>query len=164
MRRMIPIMAMALALSLAAGAAWAAIVGNFSVEISRSKRVMLPGTAATISIADPHVADVAVLDSRSVVVVGKSFGVTDIIISDHSGKLLMDTRVAVVPIDAQHLTVIRGPSEGDNGPTLSDYVCVARCSQTGTGANQASLGLGGASGTASSATVTTPQVTTQRSQ
>ena len=136
MRRAIPILAAAVAFSLIAGAALAAVVGGFSVELGRSKRIILQGPAATVSIADPAVADVAMLDARSVVVVGKAVGVTDIIVSDHSGRLLMNTRVAVVPLDAEHLTVIRGA-------TPSDYVCVARCSAALSGSGQGRAGFSG---------------------
>jgi Flp pilus assembly secretin CpaC len=121
MRRAIPIVAAALAFSLVAQAALAAIVGGFSIELSRSRRIVLPGNAATVSVADPRIADVAVLDSHSIVVVGKAYGVTDIIVADHTGRLLMDGRVAVVPAENQRLTVIRGA-------TTSDYVCLGRCS------------------------------------
>ncbi len=165
MRRAIPILAMALIFTLAAEAAWATVVGGLTVELSRSRHVLLPGAASTISIADPSVVDVAVLDSHSIVVVGKAYGVTDVIITDHSGRLLMDGRVSVVPLNTQHLTVIRGE-------TPTDYVCVGRCSPAVAGATnpatdmaQAMSSLFGAAASASQAASTTASpVTTTMSR
>ncbi|HLK23330.1 MAG TPA: pilus assembly protein N-terminal domain-containing protein [Caulobacteraceae bacterium] len=153
MRRAVPILAMALAFSLVAEAVLAAVSGGLTLEVSRSRRLVLPGVASTVSIADPAIVDVAILDSHSIVVVGKAFGVTDIVITDHSGRLLMNSRVSVVPMDTQRLTVIRGPA-------AADYVCVSRCSPAVSGATSSATTQtpGQPASETETPAVTTPQV------
>ena len=139
MRRAIAFFALVLAATLVAETAVAAAVGGLAIELNRSRRVVLPGTPANISVADPGIADVAVIDSHSIVVIAKSFGVTDIVVSDHNGRLLMDSRVVVVPPEEARVTVYRGLA-------ATDYSCLGRC-QGDAGATSSS-----SSSTASSAT------------
>lgn len=120
MRRAIAFFALVLAATLVAEAAIAAAVGGLAIELNRSRRVVLSGTPANISVADPGIADVAVIDAHSIVVIAKSFGVTDIVVSDHNGRLLMDSRVVVVPPEEARVTVYRGLAS-------TDYSCLGRC-------------------------------------
>jgi Flp pilus assembly secretin CpaC len=133
MRRAIALFALVLAATLVAETAIAA-AGGLAVELNRSRRVVLTGTPANISVADPAIADVTIIDTHSIVVIGKSFGVTDIVVSDHAGRLLMDSRVAVVPPEDQRVTVYRGVQG-------TEYSCVGRC-----GSDGAVAGASGASG------------------
>ncbi len=57
-----------------------------TVHFKQSRRVQLSGQAANVVIGDPAVADVAMLDSHSVLVLGKGFGTTDILVLDRSGR------------------------------------------------------------------------------
>jgi hypothetical protein len=117
MRRSIWTLSLALAMLLGAGAAYAA---GFSVEINGSRRVPLAGAAANVFVADPAVADVVMMDPHSVIVLGKGYGVTEILITDHSGHTLMDSHVAVVGSDAGRVTIYRGLA-------AQDYHCSSRC-------------------------------------
>ncbi len=137
MRRAIAFFALVLAATLFAEAAIAA-PGGLAIELNRSQRVVLAGTPANISVADPGIADVAIIDTHSIVVIGKSFGVTDIVVSDHAGRLLMDSRVAVVPSEEQRVTVYRGVQG-------TEYSCIGRCG------NDGAAGAAGSSGSASAA-------------
>ena len=134
MRRAISILLLVMAATLVAESAIAAAMGGIAVELNRSRRVVLAGAPANISVADPLIADVTVIDNHSIVVIGKSFGITDIVVSDHSGRLLMNARVAVVPLESQRITVFRGV-------TPTEYTCLNRC--------QGEAGVGGASNAAS---------------
>ena len=60
MRRAAPAILLALALASTANAALAA--GAFNVGLNESRRVVLRGTAANVIVADPTVADVAMVD------------------------------------------------------------------------------------------------------
>ena len=133
MRRAIALFALVLAATLVAETAIAA-AGGLAVELNRSRRVVLTGTPANISIADPAIADVAIIDTHSIVVIGKSFGVTDIVVSDHAGRLLMNSSVAVVPPEEERVTVYRGVQG-------TEYSCIGRC-----GSDGATAGASGASG------------------
>ena len=124
MRRTISVLLLIMAASLVAETAIAAAFGGLAVELNRSRRVVLHGTPANISVADASIADVTVIDTRSIVVIGKSYGVTDIVVSDHAGRLLMDARVAVIPPETQRITVYRGV-------TPTEYSCLMRCQGDG---------------------------------
>ncbi|HEX4198649.1 MAG TPA: pilus assembly protein N-terminal domain-containing protein [Caulobacteraceae bacterium] len=117
MRRSIWTLSLALATLLAAGAAYAA---GFTVEVNASRRVPLAGVAANIFVADPAVADVVMMDPHSVIVLGKGYGVTEILVTDHAGHTLMDTHVAVVGSEAGRVTIYRGLA-------AQDYHCSSRC-------------------------------------
>ena len=117
MRRSIWTLSLALATLLSAGAACAA---GFSVEINGSRRVPLAGAAADVFVADPAVADVVMIDPHNVIVLGRGYGVTEILVTDHSGHTLMDSRVAVVGTEVGRVTVYRGE-------VAQDYHCSSRC-------------------------------------
>ena len=117
MRRPVWMLTLALAALLGAGQALAA---GFTIELNQSRRVALHGSAANVFIADPAVADVAMIDSHSVIVMAKGYGVTQVLVTDHAGHTLMDSRVAVVGSDVGRVTVYRGE-------TAMDYHCSSRC-------------------------------------
>ncbi len=116
MRRSIWMLSMALATLLSAGSASAAL----TLDLNQSLRVALHGTAANVFVADPAVADVAMIDPHSVIVLGKGYGVTQVLVTDHSGHTLMDSAVAVIGSGAGRVTVYRGVA-------AQDYHCSSRC-------------------------------------
>ncbi|MDR3512171.1 MAG: pilus assembly protein N-terminal domain-containing protein [Caulobacteraceae bacterium] len=103
----------ALAASPGAAAPTSAPNGALSVELNQSRRVLLPGAAANVVVGDPTVADVAMTDAHSVVVIGKGYGATEVMITDHAGRTLLDDMVTVVTPTNGQVTVYRGvlPSE-----------------------------------------------------
>ena len=118
MRRSIWTLCLAFATLLGAGSAFAASITT--VDLNESRRVMLHGTAANVFVGDPAVADVAMIDTHSVIVLGKGYGVTQILVTDHAGHTLLDSVVAVVGSDAGRVTVFRGQA-------AQDYHCSSRC-------------------------------------
>jgi Flp pilus assembly secretin CpaC len=154
MRRAISILLLVLAATLVGETALAAASSGLSVEINRSRRVVLAGAPANISVADSAIADVTVIDAHSIVVIGKSYGVTDIVVSDHAGRLLMDSSVAVVPVETLRLTVYRGVS-----PT--DYTCLGRCQSDGeaSSSSASSSPAAGPADTTGAAAIGQPPVT-----
>jgi hypothetical protein len=118
MRRSIWMLSMAFATLLDAGSALAASITT--VDLNESRRVMLHGTAANVFVADPAVADVAMIDTHSVIVLGKGYGVTQVLVTDQAGHTLLDSVVAVVGSDAGRVTVFRGQA-------VQDYHCSSRC-------------------------------------
>ncbi len=119
MRRLTLMLAAVLAAVSAAGVA-AAAAGGIVVDLNGSVRVPLAGTAANVVIANPTVVDVAMIDAHSVVVIGKAYGATEILVTDRTGHTLMDRRVAVVGAEQSRVTVFRGP-------TAVEFDCTTRC-------------------------------------
>jgi hypothetical protein len=147
MHRSIWTLSLAFATLLSAGQAMAAAITT--VDLNESRRVMLHGTAANVFVADPAVADVAMIDSHSVIVLGKGYGVTQVLVTDHSGHTLLDSVVAVIGSEAGRVTVYRGQA-------AQDYHCSSRCeTMNGGGAVASSVG-NNATPTPSSPNSTTP--------
>ena len=53
--------------------------GALNVEIDRSARVQLRGAAASIIVANPQIADVSMVDANTRFIVGKGYGVTEVV-------------------------------------------------------------------------------------
>ena len=54
----------------------AASAQTMTVRIDQSARVTLPTTARDVIVGNPSIADVAVLDGRNILVLGRGYGVT----------------------------------------------------------------------------------------
>lgn len=104
-----PIRALCLSLVLAMGAAKAvAATGEMTLEINDSERVGLYGSAVSVIVGNPQVADVAMLDSHSLVISGKGFGATRVQVFDGAGRELFNRRVTIVAPQYNQVTLYRG--------------------------------------------------------
>ena len=110
-----------LAILIAASAATAlAETGSTVVHINQSRRVLLRGAAASVIVSDPSVADVSMTDAHSVILQGKGYGQTDILVIDRAGRTLLASRVLVTAPDNGVVTLHRGVN-------TTEYTCSARC-------------------------------------
>ena len=60
----------------------AATARPLQVDVDQSTRISLPTAARDVVIGNPSIADVSVLDGHTIMVLGKSFGVTSLMITD----------------------------------------------------------------------------------
>jgi hypothetical protein len=90
------------------------------VHLNQSRRIALRGTAANIIIGDANVADVTVIDSHSILLMGKAYGATDVLVLDHAGRTLLDDHVMVAAQEGGVVTVHRGAA-------TMEYSCTPRC-------------------------------------
>jgi len=93
---------------------------GMTVEVNQSRRIVLGGAVANVIVGDPAVADVVMVDAHSVIVVGKGYGVTQVMVIDRGGRALLDARVTVVARNEGRVTVYRGA-------VAADYSCAGRC-------------------------------------
>ena len=133
MRRIFNTKALALCLGLIAGPVAAQSV---SLPIDHSMRVNMPGSAASVVVGNPSIADVTVIDSRTLFITGRGFGATNVIALDRSGQTLFSGDV-VVTAHASDVSVYRGPGRQDYAcaPSCNAY---ARAGGSPTGGTQAS--------------------------
>ena len=75
------------------------------VEKNHSTRISLKGAAGSVIVANPAIADVSVIDSRTVYIVGKGFGNSSVIITDQMGRPLFDGEVVVTASQKGAITV-----------------------------------------------------------
>jgi len=91
------------------------------VRMDQATRVMLSRPARDVVIANPLIADVTVLDSRSLVVMGKAVGTTSLLVVDPAGRTVTDRQVIVSASDEGRMSFYRG-SGG-----VQDFACSPRC-------------------------------------
>lgn len=108
------IVAMSLAVGAFADSGAAAARPAVSVEVNHSARLALRGAAASVIVGNPAIADVTVVDARTVYVMGRGLGSTTISVLDANGRAVWEGLVAVSPArSAGVVTVYRGRNRTD---------------------------------------------------
>lgn len=94
---------------LLAGAAFAGLsqAQQLSVEASKTVPVRLSASASSVIIGNKNIADVAVHNERLVFVTGKSFGTTNLLIYDRSGREIYNSEIMVTTNSSNLLTINR---------------------------------------------------------
>jgi Flp pilus assembly secretin CpaC len=88
-------------------AAPAAADAGIQVEMNQAKIVKLARPADTIVVGNPLIADAAVQDASTIILTGKGFGVTNLVILDGEGNPIVDEQVTVVRQTASSVRVYR---------------------------------------------------------
>jgi Flp pilus assembly secretin CpaC len=93
------------------------------VEKNHVMRVTLSAPAGSVIVGNPDIADVNVVDSRTVYIMGKGFGNSAVTITGRDGKALFDGEVVVSGVQQGAITVYKGLK-----PSLMvcSNVCVAQ--------------------------------------
>ena len=110
------------ALSLPAiGSAFAASGVSVNVNMARILRINSP--ASTVIIGNPGIADVTIQDPKTLILTGKAYGQTNLIILDSVGNPIADTLIDVVRQEADLMTVYQGAAR-------TTMVCNPECQPT----------------------------------
>jgi Flp pilus assembly secretin CpaC len=88
-------------------AAPAAADAGIQVEMNQAKIVKLARPADTIVVGNPAIADAAVQDASTIILTGKGFGVTNLVVLDNDGNPIVDEQVTVVRQAASSVRVYR---------------------------------------------------------
>jgi Flp pilus assembly secretin CpaC len=107
---------------LAAPAVVAAQSASLNVEIDQATRVQLRAPAGSVIVGNPQIADVTVVDSSTLYITGKGYGVTEVVAVDAIGRTVFQSQVVV--------------SEGDGsgrvrvwrGAQATEMACGSSCS------------------------------------
>jgi Flp pilus assembly secretin CpaC len=124
MRALHPLIPLALAVVFAG----AARAEGLSVPLNHSVRLNVQG-AANVVVGNPKVADVTVVDSRTVFVSGRGYGSSDIIVTGQDGRTLYSGDVTVVQPRSM-VSVYRGVKR-------SEAACATSCSELDQGGSAA---------------------------
>ncbi len=122
MRRLL-FTALAAAVLAASTAQSAAAAPPLVVRKDQGTRLVLAGPVRDVVIANPAIADVNVLDTRSIVVLGKSVGTTSLLVVDPAGRVLADRAVIVSGSDEGRVSFYRGAGK------VTDFACSPQCGQ-----------------------------------
>jgi hypothetical protein len=109
----------ALALASAFGVRGADAAETLTVVLDQAQIIALPDRVGTIIIGNPLIADVALQAGGTMVVTGKGYGATNLIVLDRGGATVMTKTIQVVgPRDA--VVVYRGVDR-------ESYSCAPKC-------------------------------------
>lgn len=110
--RPMPVVAFALCLSLASGLAAAPAIAAdgapINVNVNMARILRINAAAATVIVGNPGIADVTIQDPQTLILTGKSFGQTNLIVLDSAGNPIADTLIEVVQMQAGVVTVYQG--------------------------------------------------------
>ncbi|MCA0034203.1 pilus assembly protein N-terminal domain-containing protein [Mesorhizobium sp. B263B2A] len=85
-----------------------AIAGTgIEVTMNQAKIVKLSRPADTIVVGNPSIADASVQDASTIVLTGKGFGVTNLVVLDQEGSPIVDAQVTVVRQAASSVRIYR---------------------------------------------------------
>lgn len=87
--------AMVAASALLAASTAALATSGIEVVMNQAKIVKLARPADTIVIGNPAIADASVQDASTIVLTGKGFGVTNLVVLDADGNPIVDEQVVV---------------------------------------------------------------------
>ena len=97
------VLAIAGALSVTSAASGAGI----EVLMNQAKIVKIARPADTIVIGNPLIADASVQDATTIVLTGKGFGVTNLVVLDSDGSPIVDEQVTVSRHDPSSVRIYR---------------------------------------------------------
>jgi Flp pilus assembly secretin CpaC len=99
--------AAALLASLAAATAIPAAADPISVIVDRAKVLHVSRPADVVIIGNPAIADATIQDTQTLIITGRSYGTTNLIVLDSAGQSIADEIVTVEPSNDQVVTVYR---------------------------------------------------------
>ena len=102
---------LALGLSLTASLTAAPVLAAdapINVNVNMARILRINAAAATVIVGNPGIADVTIQDPQTLILTGKSFGQTNLIVLDSYGEPIADTLVEVAQMQAGVMTVYQG--------------------------------------------------------
>lgn len=93
---------------------------DFMVKYDQAKLLRLAEPAASVIIGNPSIADVALKNRTLLVVTGKTFGVTNLIVLDANNQVVMERQLVVRSDDRRIVNLTRGGKR-------STYNCSPKC-------------------------------------
>lgn len=96
---------------------------QLSVEVDHITRLNLNGSASSVIVGNPQIADVTVVDSNTLYVSGRGYGVTEIAVLDALGRTIYQGEVVVSAPSSGQVRVWRGAA-------VTNMACAQTCSQS----------------------------------
>ena len=93
---------------------------SIRVVLDQAKIIKLPERTATLVVGNPLIADVSVQNGSTLVITGKSYGVTNLVAMDRSGQILLDGSIEVQSPGGSVVFVYRGIER-------ETYSCMPEC-------------------------------------
>jgi Flp pilus assembly protein, secretin CpaC len=97
--------------------------GPITVNANMARVLRLSAPAATVIVGNPGIADVTIQDPQTLILTGKNYGQTNLIVMDAAGTPVADTLIEVVQLQAGAMTVFQGMER-------TTVVCAPVCQPT----------------------------------
>ena len=94
-----------------------------NVAIDHTARINLRSPAASVIVGNPAVADVTVVDERTLFLSGRGYGVTEVTVLDPLGRTIWSSEVVVTAPTEGAVTVYRGNQ-------ATEMACAQSCAAT----------------------------------
>lgn len=78
------------------------------VKVNMARVLRMSAPAATVIVGNPGIADVTIQDPQTLILTGKSYGQTNLIVLDAYGEPIADTLIDIVQMQAGVTTVYQG--------------------------------------------------------
>ncbi|EFO33148.1 PilQ [Roseibium sp. TrichSKD4] len=111
------------AITTAVGSSAIAQEGPVTVMVDRAKVFRIQEPASTVIVGNPFIADVAMHDASTVVITGKSYGSTNLVILDDNNEPIIDEVITVKASDEGTVFVHRNTAR-------QSYSCAPECEPT----------------------------------
>ena len=100
---------------------FAASAAEFTVPMDQVRMITFGAPVSTVFVGNPQIADVTVVDSTRIFLMGKNFGTTNLMALDENGNQISNDRITVQTRAGAVVTLHRGASQ-------TTMTCVAgRC-------------------------------------
>lgn len=148
------VLAVAVASPVLFAAAAAAEDAGVHVMTDRAKVFRIDAPAHTVIVGNPAIADVTMYDRQTVVVTGKLYGSTNLVILDAKGEPIIDEVITVSASSSDVVTVMRNTARTSYscapvcepvlrvGDTETAYDAIAKQSTTRTEMSEKAVGIG----------------------
>lgn len=97
-----------------------ALAAQVTVPLDQVRRLNFVGLAGTAMVGNDQIADVNVVDERTVFVVGKRRGVTNVVILDRASRTLFDGEIVVSTSEGRPVII-------NQGGVATSYICAVGC-------------------------------------
>jgi len=93
------------------------------VHIDQNAIVDLAAPAGDVVVGNASIADVNLITPQRLAILGRSYGLTNVIVTDRMGRTIFQQEVNVAPAPTGRVSLYRGP-------LVSNYACSPRCERT----------------------------------
>lgn len=103
-----------------AGGMYEMVSHDFKVGIDQTKMLRIEGAAAIVAVGNPSIADAILQGPDMLLLIGRTYGATNVLVFDHDGNETASLIVNVVDAAPRLLTLHRGNAQ-------SSYNCAPHC-------------------------------------
>ncbi len=116
----------AFGLALATGLPGQGFAEELSIESDLTVMMILPATPGAVIVGNPTIADATVQNDK-LLIHGRSFGTTNLVVLDMDGKKILDYEISVKHEVDNHLALFKGQSGANGIASRFSYICAPLC-------------------------------------